>query len=88
MLHLGLGRASSLGCCGLLAGDIFRGAAFWDLEAEGVADVHLSAHERGDELQAPTMLDTADGAHLREDVLGGVELVSEILVALVDMTHV
>ena len=83
MPHHGLGRSASLWRCRLLAGSVVRGAALGDLKAESVADVNLGTHERGDELQAPTMLDATDGTHLREYVLNGTELLVQVLVALV-----
>ena len=36
---------------GFLPGGVFRGAAFGDLEAEGLADVKLPADKRRDELR-------------------------------------
>lgn len=50
MLHLGLGRAAALGRCGLLPGDVDRSTPLGDFKAEGLADIHLGAHERGVEL--------------------------------------
>ena len=56
--------------CGLLPGGVFRGAAFGDLEAEGLADVKLRADERRDELRSVRMLNAPDGAHLVQDLKG------------------
>ena len=53
--------------CGLLSGGVFLSAAFVDLEAVGLADLHLGADERSDELHPAGMLYAAYGAHLDED---------------------
>ena len=55
---------------GFLPGGVFRGAAFGDLEAEGLADVKLPADKRRDELRPLRVLDAPDGAHLVQDLKG------------------
>ena len=88
MLDLGLGWTASPGRERLLPERVRGCAAVWDVETEGLADVHLCTHERRDELEPALMLDAADGTHLVKDILNGSELVPQILVPLVDGTHV
>ena len=64
--------------CGLFSGGVFRGAAFGNLEAEGLADVELSADERRDELRPVRVLDAPDGAHLIQDLKRGRELLVQV----------
>lgn len=71
MLDLGLCRSAAPGRERLLAGRVGWSATVRDVEAEGLAYIHLGAHERGDELEAALVLDAADGTHLGEDVLDG-----------------
>ena len=84
MVDLGLGRAAAFGCERLFAGGVRGRAAVRDFEAEGLADIHLGADERRDELETPFVLDAADRPHLGEDVLDGVKLGPQELVLLVD----
>ena len=88
MLDLGLGGTAAPGRERLLAGRVGGSAAVRDVEAEGLADVHLGTHERRDELEPALMLDAADGTHLGEDILNGGELGPQILVLLVDRADV
>ena len=88
MLDLGLGRSASLGGEGLLPGRVCGGASVGDVEAEGLADVHLGTNERGDELESALVLDAADGTHLGEDVLDRGKLGPKVLILLVDRADV
>ena len=74
MLDFGLGGTASPGHGQLLARRVVGSASVRDVEAEGIADVHLSTHERCDELEPALVLNAADGTHLGEDVLNGREL--------------
>ena len=88
MLDLGLGGTAAPGRERLLARRVGGSTAVRDVEAEGLADVHLGTHERRDELEPALVLDAADGTHLGEDVLNGSELGPQILVLLVDRADV
>ena len=84
MLDLGLGGTAAPGLERLLARRVGGSASVQDIEAEGLADVHLGTHERRDELESALVLNAADGTHLGEDVLNGHELGPQVLVLLVD----
>ena len=84
MLDLGLGGAAALGLERLLARRVGGCASVRDVEAKGLADVHLGTHERRDELETALVLNAADGTHLGEDVLNGRELGPQVLVLLVN----
>ena len=84
MLDLWLGGTAALGLERLLARRVGGSASVRDVEAEGLADVHLGTHERRDELKPALVLNAADRTHLGEDVLNGRELAPQVLVLLVD----
>ena len=88
MLDLGLGGTAEPGLERLLARRVGGRASVRDVEAEGLADVHLSTHERRDELEPALVLNAADGTHLGEDGLNGCELGLQVLVLLVDRADV
>ena len=88
MLDLGLGGTAAPGLERLLARRVGGSASVRDVEAEGLADVHLGTHERRDELEPALVLNAADGTHLSEDVLNGRELGPQVLVLLVDRADV
>lgn len=88
MLDLGLGGTAALGLERLFARRVGGSASVWDVEAEGLADVHLGTHERRDELESALVLNAADGTHLGEDVINGRELGPQVLVLLVDQADV
>ena len=88
MLDLGLGGTAAPGLERLLVRCVGGSASFRDVEDEGIADVHLSTHERCDELEPALVLNAADGTHLGEDVLNGRELSPQVLVLLVDRADV
>ena len=84
MLDLGLGGTAAPGLERILARRVGGSASVRDVEAEGLADVHLGTHERRDELEPALVLNAADGTHLGEDVLNGRELGPQVLVLLVN----
>lgn len=88
MLDLGLGGTAAPGLERILARRVGGSASVRDVEAEGLADVHLGTHERRDELESALVLNAADGTHLGEDVLNGRELGPQVLVLLVDRADV
>ena len=71
MFDLGFSRSAGPGREGLLPGRVRGCAPIRDVEAEGLADVHLGAYERCDELEPALVLNAADGTHLGKDVLDG-----------------
>ena len=88
MLDLGLGGTTASGLERLLARRVGGSASVRDVEAKGLADVHLGTHERRDELEPALVFNAADGTHLGEDVLNGRELSPQVLVLLVDRADV
>ena len=88
MLDLGLGGTAATGLERLLARRVGGSASVRDVEAEGLADVHLGTHERRDELEPALVLNAADGTHLCEDALNRRELGPQVLVLLVDRADV
>lgn len=88
MLDLGLGGTAAPGLERLLARRVGGSASVRDVEAEGLANVHLGTHERRDELEPALVLNAADGTHLGEDVINGRELGPQVLVLLVDRADV
>ena len=88
MLDFGLGGTASPGLGQLLARRIVGSTSVRDVEAEGIADVHLSTHERCDELDPALVLNAADGTHLCEDALNRRELGPQVLVLLVERAYV
>ena len=70
MLELGLGGTAAPGPERLLARRVGGSASFRDVEAEGLADVHLGTHERRDELESALVFNAADGTHLIQDLKG------------------